>query len=719
VEIRATPPDNPRSSAVNYDRPAPISHEEEILELMKAGNAVIAPRSKLILGKYECDRDEIIADLVDFEVYRCLASGQRYHSELIGLNLFDVKAKDVYFDGYVVANNTRYYVERIKVEDISIGGYGSDSDPSITTYIQTPLAAKDHTSDIWLRLRQPAERYERFHTPFLWIAMLSKYAIDYMDDQPNGTVSLQSFKNSFHSWLSQRFGWNGRVQKWLAMFENKIDFRVAFHAYKDFLYNQALNLSTSQHLASHPVWSQCMCSRLVTIEQRPTLLNYTIATAHVYENFKNMYFARKLRQVPLSASVDQLRRKRSLRLGFSEDGLPPTTIRHRHNDTAESLSVKVGDVVSIIPDDADGIRWRTSGTEWLAYIQGIEPIASGAHRLMVLWLYRPADTNICLANYPITREIFLSDNCNCEERDLLSTDVLRKHTVEWKPKSLITTKDFLIRQTYATSDSAFVTLKDDHKVCPCRKPKPDLVKWCAGDTVYVTKMVAGLKILEPVVIQDIDQKSNTARVRLLLRLARDCSGLSIQAGRNNILPNELVLTGKLKTFSLLRIQRACYVRFVQKTDIINNHVPSPYNLGGVGDFWFISMGLESTNEDKQLIFLERLPRGFHEAQEERLPYAKLRGLSLFSGGGGLDRGIEAAGAVEFDTSVDYDPAAIHTQRANCKDPQSMRLFCGSVDDYLNAAFSGDRDRSIARVGEVDMIAAGSPCPGMLHLYHMS
>jgi DNA (cytosine-5)-methyltransferase 1 len=142
-------------------------------------------------------------------------------------------------------------------------------------------------------------------------------------------------------------------------------------------------------------------------------------------------------------------------------------------------------------------------------------------------------------------------------------------------------------------------------------------------------------------------------------------------------------------------------------------------LGGVGDFWFISMGLESTNEDKQLIFLERLPRGFYEAQEERLPYAKLRGLSLFSGGGGLDRGIEAAGAVEFDTSVDYDPAAIHTQRANCKDPQSMRLFCGSVDDYLNAAFSGDRDRSIARVGEVDMIAAGSPCPGMLHLYHMS
>ena len=652
-------------------------------------------------------------------MYRSPASDRRRHSELIGLNLFDVRAKELYFDGYVMVNNTRYYVERIKVEDISIDGYGSDGDPGITAYVQTPLAAQDRTSDVWLRLRQPAERYERFHMLFLWVAMLSKHVIDYMDDQADGTVGLQSFKSSFHSWLCQRFGSNRHFQQWFAMFENKTDFRVAFHAYKDFLQNQALNLSTSQHLASHPVWSQCLCNGLVTIEQRPMLFSYTIATAHVYESFKHMYFAGKLKQVPLSATVDQLRRKRSWRLRFSEDGLLPTTIRHKHNDTTGNLSVKVSDVVSIIPDDADRTRWQTSGTQWLAYVQGIEPTASGGQQLMVLWLYRPADTNICNANYPITREVFLSDNCNCGERELLSTDVSRKHTIEWAPNSLTTTKDFLIRQTYVTSDSAFVTLNDDHRVCSCRKSKPPLVKWRVGETVYITKMLGGLKILEPVVIQEIDQKSNTARVRLLLRLARDCAGPGMRAGRSSILPNELVLTGKLKTLSLSRIQRACSVRFVQKTDILSKNVPSPYNLGGVGDFWFISMGLDSTSEDKRLIFLERLPKGFYEAQEERLPYAKLRGLSLFSGGGGLDRGIEEAGAVEFDTSVDYDPAAIHTQRANCKDPQKMRLFGGSVDDYLNILLSGDRDRSVARVGQVDFIAAGSPCPGMLTQYYMS
>lgn len=652
-------------------------------------------------------------------MYRSSASDRRRHSDLIGLNLFDVKAKDLYFDGYVVVNNTRYYVERIKVEDISIDGYGSDSDANITTYIQTPLAAKDLTSSIWLQLRRPAKRYERFHVPFLWVAILGKHVIDYMDDQPRATVSLKSFKQSFHAWLTRRFRSNKHFQQWFTMFGNNTDFRVAFHAHKDFFYNQAMNLSTSDHLSSHPVWSDCMCGRLVAVERRPVLLNYTITTAHVYKSFGHMYFAERLKQMPLSPAVNQLRRKRSLRLGFPEHGPLPTTVRDKHNDTKANLNIKVGDVVSIIPDNTDKIRWQTSGTKWIAYVQSIEPTASGAQRLMVLWLYRPADTNICLANYPVKKEMFFSDNCNCRERKLLSTDVSRKFTIDWMPKYLNTTKDFLIRQTYVTSDSAFVTFKDDHKICRCRKPKPALVKWCAGDTVYVTKMVEGLEVLEPVVIQEIDEKSNMVRVRLLLRLARDCSDLRIQAGRSSILPNELVLTGKLKTISLSRIQRACSVRFVQKTNVLNNDIPSPYSLGGAGDFWFISMGLDSTNEKKRLVFLERLPHGFHDAQEERPPYAKLRGLSLFSGGGGLDRGLEQGGAVEFDTSVDYDSAAIHTQRANCKDPQSMRLFCGSVDDYLNIFLSGKRDRSVARMGEVEFIAAGSPCPGMLTQYHMS
>jgi DNA (cytosine-5)-methyltransferase 1 len=150
---------------------------------------------------------------------------------------------------------------------------------------------------------------------------------------------------------------------------------------------------------------------------------------------------------------------------------------------------------------------------------------------------------------------------------------------------------------------------------------------------------------------------------------------------------------------------------VQKTKLLANDIPSPYDLQGAGDHWFVSMGLDSADGNQQLVWLNGLPKGFCEAQVKPLPFKKLRGLSLFSGGGGLDRGLEEGGAIEFQTSVDYDSAAIHTQRANCQDPQNMRLFCGSVDDYLKVLLSGGTHRSVARVGEVDVIVAGSPCPG--------
>ena len=86
-------------------------------------------------------------------------------------------------------------------------------------------------------------------------------------------------------------------------------------------------------------------------------------------------------------------------------------------------------------------------------------------------------------------------------------------------------------------------------------------------------------------------------------------------------------------------------------------------------------------------------------------------MSLFSGGGSLDRGLEEGGAVVFNSAVDFSQHAMHTQRANSKNPEAMSLFCGSVDDHFNAALKGNRPNIIPQVGDVDLIAAGSPCPG--------
>ncbi|UPX09806.1 DNA (cytosine-5-)-methyltransferase [Ascochyta rabiei] len=692
-KVQVTPSlwDYPRSHAANHSCPEPTTSEKDVLESLKYEWERLE-EDKPAPETSGLGRRNVIADLLDFEIYRCPLKDQKRSSELTSLHLFDVKAKNLSFDGYVRLGQVEHYVERIQIQDLSIEGYGSREDPDIVAYIQTRLASIETTHDIWLQLKQPASRYKRFHAPFMWVATLGKHAIDYMDDQKKNTVGLESFKNDFHCWLIQRFGSNKKFTEWFAAFGNVRDFRVALNAYVDFFYNQVVNLSTSKHLISHPVWSHCKCNRTMAIERQPDVVKDTLATPHVFESFKHVYFASKLKPASPSKAVKEMQHLRKQMLGFAEDRTAQTSSEH---------------TVTEFTSDS-GAR---SGSEWLAYVQGIEYLRNGAQRLLVLWLYRPSDTNMCLAKYPIANEVFLSDNCNCGEREILTTDVSRTHSVDWNPKSLNTGKDLIIRQTYITQDSAFVTVTTDHTMCPCRKPKARFMDWRAGDTVYITEYTNGQQRLEPVVIYKIDYNAGEMKARVLLRLARDCLGLALEARRTRVAPNELVLTDKLKVLPITRIKRACRIRFVQRHDVLSHQVPSPYDQRGAGDHWFISMGLHFEDDVWRLNFLEALPAGFHEAREAPLPCKKLRGLSLFSGGGGLDRGLEEGGAVEFQTSVDYDPAAIHTQRANCHDPQNMRLFCGSVDDYLQKLLSAIQSNDVACVGKVDLIAAGSPCPG--------
>jgi DNA (cytosine-5)-methyltransferase 1 len=184
----------------------------------------------------------------------------------------------------------------------------------------------------------------------------------------------------------------------------------------------------------------------------------------------------------------------------------------------------------------------------------------------------------------------------------------------------------------------------------------------------------------------------------------------MKAHRSNAAPNELVLSNEYKEVSAVRIQQRCFVKFVSKSEMLKNKVPFPYNQNGAGHLWFLSMGLVTSNNDRHLVFLRALSSEFHEGPDIALEQM-LKGLSIFSGGGSLDRGLEEGGAVEFHTAVDISPQACHTQLANAKDPTNMRIYCGSVDDYINAALAGRKSQLIAHVGDVEFIAAGSPCPG--------
>jgi DNA (cytosine-5)-methyltransferase 1 len=640
--------------------------------------------------------------LHDFEIFRPPGSAHGEY-ELSSLHLLP-RRKELCFSGIASLGTEKYHLQDITFSDHSIEGYGDAENSGIVTYIQPKLALVDTEFDIWFRLYEPAPRYLRFHGPFQWIAKFSRHVLDYMEHQPPDSVGLEDFQANFFLWLNARFGHDTDFKAWHAMFGGKSDFRVTFHAHVGYIFQQADGLENPSLLA-HPVWSQCMQGSDY-IKKEAVTMTKTIATPHVYGCFSHMYFGEKLKSVQPCESVRREQAKRKRTLGFASDSTGPVPQKQpgSHHPSHE-LSVRAGDVIAFKPEEKDTIYWKKKETEWLAYVQRVEPLSDGTDRLFVIWIYRPDETNMFLASYPIKKEVFLSDNCNCDEGVLLSSDVSRKLTVHWLPYTLDTSRDVLIRQTYITSESSFVTLQNDHLTCTCNQENYTSVNsYHRGDTVYITKTLQDKKILEPALVHYVDKESQAITVRLFLRLGRDCKEMLGYPQRGHTAPNELVLTDRLSKVRSSCIERPCHIRFLANHEILSKVIPVPYDRGGAGDFWFLGMGLEEEDGCCKLIDLVRLPNPFKESVNcvDGKP-EKLRGLSIFSGGGNLDRGLEEGGAVEFTTAVDYSPEAMHTQRANARNPDSMKFFCGSVDDHLAAMFSG----TIPPLNE-NLVSGGTP-----------
>ena len=658
----------------------------------------------------------LIVDLDDFEIYRSPHAGYpKRKFELTSLHNFGVPlSKKLCFDGYLCTENVKHYVQGLDMQDLSIEGYGDTEDPQVVSYIRSELGSKDTVNDVWYRLKKPAPNYRRFHESFLWVAQLAKHVIDYLESQPARSVGLENFRKDFHQWLVPRFIRNEDFQKWHLAFRAQVDFRVGVNAHIEFIYAQAFNLASSKQLLAHPIWGECMARGSTSVKPQKSEVQQTLATDHVYESFKHMYFGKHIHKLGPSKPVLALQKERKRKLGFPEclstsNKVQTTPPRRPHVEP----SIQIGDVVAIDPNEMDQKNWRNSAQEWLAYVQDIALRADGTSRLSVIWLYRSCETNIYKAKYPFDNELFLSDNCNCGPGvgELLLRDVRRKYTVQWSP-TRIPTSEYFIRQTYMTEDSAFVSLREEHKTCVCRRAKPLLDEcFSRGDTFYVSRRVKGTEILDPAIIWAVDASSNAVTVRKLLRLGRDCADLATKAHRRDTAPNELVLTDEYEEVNALRIKRRCSIRFVSKHALLQNQVPSPYDRDGVADLWFLSMEIVKVSGSQRLTFLSKLPEFIHEGPDFATTGPKLKGLSIFSGGGSLDRGLETGGGVEFQTVVDFSAPAIHTQRANSRCPATKQVFLGSVDDCLKAALAGNNFHVVARVGEVEFIAAGSPCPG--------
>jgi DNA (cytosine-5)-methyltransferase 1 len=656
-------------------------------------------------------RPVLIADLHDFEIY---VSGEvkARSFELIGLQHLEVpRSKKLLLDGFLNIGAERHYVEGVAIHDYSIEGYGDKEDPTVVTYAQSVFAAKDSTYDIWYRLNKPTKWYEQHHAPFLWVAQLAKHVLDFMEEQPRGSVCLEDFRWSFQQWLATRFPNHAAFRVWLRAVTEQKDFRVCVNAYIEFMYQQAYNLPNSKALLAHSLWADCMAGGRSRVDMQEQVEKYTLATPDVYECFKHMYFGEVIRPLSPSKYVKLQQQHRMAKMGF-QTHQRVSAESERVCRPYGSSHVKVGDVVAISPKNEDKKIWRNADWEWFLHVQDVQQKDVGAQRLMGMWLYRPCETTIFAAKYKYENELFYSDHCNCDDGDLLSTDANGRYDIEWAP-AFIPSKAFFVRQTHVTQDSSFVTYSEKHKICACKKQ--EVPSYDCGDTVYITKHLGTRRVLEPVIIHQKNERTAEYTVRRLARLGRDLAEQLKDIRHGDLVAtNELVLTDAYEKVTASQIERRCHVRFVTKDDIINSRISFPYNLNGKGDFWYVSMGLLVGDEQTRLMYLARPPRYSKQGQDLDLGSAvkKLCGLSLFGGGGSFDRGIEEGGGVEVQYVVEWDAAAMHTQRANARNPKEQRLWCGSVDDHLREALEGCTNELVPDIGRVNIIIAGSPCPGM-------
>ncbi|KAF9733292.1 hypothetical protein PMIN03_008220 [Paraphaeosphaeria minitans] len=686
--------------------------EAEAIKSLKAAS-IVQPHDAQDEDGHRSGRKPLYIDATDYEIYT--KPETNFIGELHSLDFMDVAGKKLFFNGVLSMGSTRHYVQGIPIKSYSIEGYGVDDDPNVTVYIVSHDASNDRTHDVWYRLGAPSRPYTGFHDAFQWIATLGKHTMDYLED--NECVALTDFRERFHRWLQQRFPDHLDVNKWREAY-GSTDFRKILHAYIPYLWSEAMCLQDDS-LFKHPLWKQCERTdgNMIQLE-----CEKTVATPHVYECFKNRYFAGQIMEMQPSSAVLEARENRLRTLGLPSKRHPISSANLPHA-SQQRTTFEIGDVVCIAPDEFENQMWRkkakdaTTVHEWIGYVQRITFLADGRQRLYVIWLYRPEDTTISTTHYPVTKELFMSDNCNCQEHTLLSSEVTRRCTVEWFSRSYDTHKEFLVRQRFETETSSFITMKETDFRCTCQgsRPRYALAKrtYCSGDTVYVREK----DVLEPVVVEEVNTREKQVKIRRLERLCKLAPKTTHETFPRKIAANELVWTDKFDCVTLSKIEGRCYVRFYTREDMATSRIRFPYDQGGTGHCWTLSTRVGS--DGYTLENLSTAPQQLRQGPDYATMDSskKLPGLSLFSGLGNLDKGLEAGGAVHFHTSVDMNGRAIQTLRANAEDPDKLKLWFGSVDDYLHALLSGDSPHMnlIAKIGAVGVIVGGSPCPGFSKL----
>ncbi|KAK4613946.1 DNA (cytosine-5)-methyltransferase 3 [Fulvia fulva] len=717
-------PAYPRSAYHGWQTPS-----EPMLEALAITKLRTAFASKYAEVQEDEKPDYTFFRLDDFSIYRGDKSNN-HDGELVSLHLL---SRDFYgeflFDGTLSVGDEKFYVQGVPFRILSVDGYGEveSTDLGSQLCIQSRIGGKGQ-QDIWYQLGRPAQEYKRFYQPFLWLARFTKHFVDYLLEHEK--VSLMHFHGLFLEWLRDQYDEETTFREWLAI-AGLEDFRGLVAANVGYLRKECYGVDPGK-LLRHPLWGEVNPHRLAAIPEQPNLEPKTVVTPYAYECFSAMYFGDQLAKREVSTAVLRrvIKRKQRLRL------TPRHIAQHESNaicslltpasmarDSPEPpLDVSAGDVVCVHPDIST--KWGADGSPWFVYVQQVR--AHGDRTLLdVLWLYEPKDTTMGKAYYPFKNELFMSDNCSCGREALDLECAIEKLDVSWFPQDPYAEKGLFVRQKFRTIHQEdtydFVALHNDDFVCKCEDRVPIFEecrsKYAIGDTVLVREWSSdrGEDRLQPAQIVHFD----TAKRRIQLRRLDRRSEIEPES---NAPPNELVLSPELYDKSCDKIIRKCHVRFFgDERDVV-----APYDRGGLGDFYYIGFDEPETtisntlplpDESGELVYdahdslLPRINQGWHPKTQPRK--GKLKGMGIFCGGGTFDRGLEEGGSVDFHYAVDWAEHALHSHRANVLKPETVKYFLGSVDDCLANAMKGNKN--VAGPGQVELISAGSPCPGFSRL----
>ncbi|KAL1843575.1 hypothetical protein VTJ49DRAFT_858 [Mycothermus thermophilus] len=709
VELPRSTLINPRSHFNGYTPPLPLVEEREALAALLE---VAKPRD----GFTEIDLD-LFCFYIDTRLYAVEMRPLHHMTTKSGQNQF-------YFDGILKVGDTRHYVQGVPVVELPIGNYGPEHD---TTREQIWVrSAYNSQREVYYRLNNPSIEYERFYDPFLWVADLTKHVVDYsaaMIEQGR-QIDIHSFRSHFKQWLTKRHGKSIGFMRWRRAFPRS-DFRTAVSANREFIWKEmtgVLGLQKSSRLLLFreilyysrykPVASPS--PPLPMIVQGDTQVPPTIVTPYIKECFGHMIIGKMLRTVGNSTVLGT----KPTTTAPSRTVSPPyqripTSKRTRTSEACflplDAIdAIKVGDVISTPPDgDATDTKWRykraTDDARWFGLVQRVHVGKNESRSFDVSWFYRPVETPCCLMKYPWPNELFLSDHCTCQDGSharVKEHEVLGVHDIDWFGVPGGGKGEFFVRQLYVTEHRRWITLRKSHLTCSHDRLS---LGFKAGDTVLAT-LSKSQQYADPFEVVKVFKQGEITfvRVRHLLRRSQFESRAA---------PNELVYTDYLDVIKVDRVLSKCTVRFFLPDETI----PTPYNRRGTGNCFFIRYRLEIQEDgaEKCVPFAgsDEFPASLRQGFDPTQPTRKLRGLDLFCGSGNFGRGLEDGGAVEMRWANDIWAEAIHTYMANTADGKSVHHFLGSVDDLLRLAQEGKFSDSVPRPGEVEFIAAGSPCQG--------